>query len=37
MKVVDLEQLNKNGIQKFFICSQEEGEKLNLQNWVLEL
>ena len=36
-KVVDLEKLSKSGIQHFFIWSQEEGEKLKLQNWVLEL
>ena len=27
MIVVDLEKLNKNGIQKFLILGQEEGEK----------
>jgi len=31
-KVVDLEKLNKNGIQHFFIWSQEEGENLKFQN-----
>ena len=35
-KVVDLEKLNKNCIHKFFIWSQEEGEKLNSQNWFLD-
>ena len=32
IKVVDLEKLNKNGIQKFFIWGQVEGEKLSLQS-----
>src|SRR6185312_314477 len=36
-KVVDLEKLSKSGIQHIFIWSQEEGKKLKLQNWVLEL
>jgi len=31
-KVVDLEKLNKNSIQKLFIRGKEEGEKLSLQN-----
>ena len=30
-KVIDLEILNKFGIQKFFIWGREEGEKLKLQ------
>ena len=36
-KVVDIEKLRKSGIQHFFIWGQDEGEKLKLQNWVLEL
>ena len=31
MKVLDLKILSKFGIEKFFICGQEKGEKLNLQ------
>ena len=30
-KVVDLEILNNVGIQKFFVWSREEGEKLSLR------
>ena len=36
-KVVDLEMLNNFGIQEFFIWGQENGEKLSLQNEVLEI
>ena len=36
MKVVDLEMLNNFGIQEFLISGQENGEKLSLQNEVLE-
>ena len=30
IKVVDIEKLNKNGIQKFFIWGQEHGENFSL-------
>ena len=33
-KVVDLEKLNKNGIQKFFIWGLEKGENLSFVNWI---
>ena len=36
-KVVDLEILNNFGIQEFLIWGQENGEKLSLQNEVLEI
>ena len=37
MKVVDLEILNNFGIQEFLIWGQQNGEKLSLQNEVLEI